>query len=82
MFIIDDSEMRINLNERRKFNDIDGNILILPKDIYRYRRLLNWHARCAYKTAKLNKWIDDNENFEDFFYLSGLVSLPGEDRDE
>jgi hypothetical protein len=82
MFIIDDSQLRINLNERRKFNDIDGNILILPKDIYPYRRLLNWHARCAYKTAKLNKWIDDNENFEDFFYLSGLVSLPGDDRDE
>ncbi len=82
MFIIDDSQMRINLNEKRKFNDIDGNILILPKDIYPYRRLLNWYARCAYKTAKLNKWIDDNETFEDFFYLSDLVSLSGDDRDE
>jgi hypothetical protein len=82
MFIIDDSQLRMNLNETRKFNDIDGYILILPKDIYPYRRLLNWHARCAYKTAKLNKWIDDNENFEDFFYLSDLVSLPGDDRDE
>ncbi|CAF1542355.1 unnamed protein product, partial [Rotaria sp. Silwood1] len=82
MLIIDDPQMRINLNERRKFNDIDGNTLILAKDIYPYRRLLNQHARCAYKTGKLNKWIDDNEKFEGFFYLSGLVSLPGDDRDE
>lgn len=82
MFLIDDPQIRISLNESRKFNDIDGNTLILPKDIYPYRRLLNWHARCAYKTAKLNQWIDDNENFEDFFYLSDLVSLPGDDDDE
>ncbi|CAF0909903.1 unnamed protein product [Rotaria sp. Silwood1] len=82
MLIIDDPQMRINLNERRKFNDIDGNTLILAKDIYPYGRLLNRHARCAYKRGKLNKWIDDNEKFEGFFYSCGLVSLPGDDRDE
>ena len=70
--VIDDSQMRKNLNETKKFNDIYGNALILPKNIYPYRRLLNWHARCVYKIAKLKKWIDENENFEDFLNLSDL----------
>lgn len=65
-FNINDVQIRI----RRKLNVFDGNTSILSKDIHSYHYLLNWHARCSYIIGRLNKWIDDNENFEDFPFLS------------
>lgn len=65
-----------------KFKDIDGKPLCLPNNVYPFRRLLNWHARCAHEYAKTKKWIPESTSFDDFFYLSDLVSLPGDDLDE
>ncbi|CAF3498219.1 unnamed protein product [Rotaria socialis] len=81
IYIVDDAK-RKNFNEFRTFNDIDNAVLNLPIDVFPYRRLLNWHGRCSYKTAKANKWMDENEHLEDFFHLSDLISLPGDDFDE
>ncbi len=82
LFVVTDPNQRKKFNEFRKFNAIDNAILTLPEDVYPYRRILNWHARCSYRTAKVKKWISKDENFEDFFQLSDLVSLPGDDNDE
>ncbi|CAF3007197.1 unnamed protein product [Rotaria sp. Silwood2] len=65
-----------------KFKDIDGKALSLPLNVYPFRRLLNWDARCAHEYAKNKKWIPENDNFEDFYDLSDLVSLPGDDLNE
>ncbi|CAF4627152.1 unnamed protein product, partial [Rotaria sp. Silwood2] len=81
-FIVDDPINRKNFNELRTFNDIDNAVLQLPPNIFPYRRLLNWHGRCSFKTAKANKWINKDEHLEDFFHLSDLISLPGEDFNE
>ncbi|CAF2065358.1 unnamed protein product [Rotaria magnacalcarata] len=78
-FIVDDAINRKNFNELRTFNDIDNAVLQLPPNIFPYRRLLNWHGRCSFKTAKANKWINKDEHLEYFFHLSDLISLPGED---
>jgi hypothetical protein len=82
LFVISDNNQRKKFNEFRKFNDIDNTILILPKDIFPFRRLLNWHGRCAYRSAKIKKWITNEENLEDFFHLSDLISLPGDGDDD
>lgn len=34
-----------------------------------------WHGRCGFKTAKANKWINEDEPLEDCFYLSDLILL-------
>lgn len=65
-----------------QFKDIDGAPLNLPANVYPFRRLLNWHARCAHEYAKTKKWIPENDNFDDFYDLSDLVSLPGDDLDK
>ena len=80
-FIVDDTT-RTTVNELRTFNDIDGAVLQLPPNIFPYRRLLNWHSRCSFRNAKANKWINEDEQLEDFFHLSDLISLPGDDVDE
>lgn len=81
-FVVADEQLREKFHETRKFADIDNAILMLPTGIYPYRRLLNWHGRCSYRTAKLRNWIGLDENLEDFFHLSDLISLPGDDHDE
>lgn len=65
----------MQINESRTFNDIDNAVLYLPPNVFPYRRLLNWHGRCAFKTAKANKWIDGDEHLDDFFYLSDLITF-------
>lgn len=69
-------------NNYKKFKNIHGKPLNLPDNVYPFRRLLNWHARCCHQYAKDKKWISESENFEDFFDLSDLVSLPGDDLNE
>jgi hypothetical protein len=80
-FIMDE-KTRTTVNELRTFNDIDHAVLHLPPDVFPYRRLLNWHGRCSFKNAKANKWINEDEHLEDFFHLSDLISLPGDDINE
>ena len=82
LFVVTDANQRKKFNEFRNFRAIDGAILALPEDVYPYRRILNWHARCSYKSTKRKNWISQDDNFEDFFHLSDLVSLPGDDDDE
>lgn len=78
-FLVGDPGLRGACGETRTFGDIDGAPLVVPAGIYPYRRLLNWHGRCAYRTAKSKNWIDANEHLNDFFDLSDLISLPGDD---
>jgi hypothetical protein len=79
--ILDKNDQKLYKNYTQ-FKDIDGKPLNLPENIYPFRRLLNWHARCAHEYAKTKKWIPENDNFDDFYDLSDLVSLPGDDLDE
>ena len=78
-FVLDDSTLRSKFGELRKFEDIDGAPLILPAGIYPYSRLLNWHGRCSYRTAKAKNWINADDNLTDFFDLSDLIPLPSDD---
>jgi len=68
--------------DHTRFKDIDGKPLTLPENIYPFRRLLNWHSRCAHEYAKTKKWIPEDDNFSDFYDLSDLISLPGDDLNE
>jgi len=79
---VGDQKVQQNFGETRKFQGIDGAALVLPTNIYPYRRLLKWHGRCSYRTAKLTNWITHDEHLEDFFQLSDLISLPSDETDE
>lgn len=70
-----DEELREKFHESRKFGDTDN-------AIYPYRRLLNGHGTCSYRTAKLKNWICLEENPQDLFYLSDFMSVSGDDHDE
>jgi hypothetical protein len=62
LFVVASVNQRKNFNEFRKFDDIDNTVLALPESIYPYRRILNWHATCSYKMAKIKNWISKDEN--------------------
>jgi hypothetical protein len=79
--VLDKNDQKLYKNYTQ-FKDIDGKPLTLPENIYPFRRLLNWHARCAHEYAKTNKWIPESDNFGDFDDLSDLASLPGDDLNE
>ncbi|CAM4776998.1 unnamed protein product [Rotaria magnacalcarata] len=79
--ILDKNDLKLYKNYTQ-FKDIDGKSLSLPKNVYPFRQLLNWHARCAHEYAKTKKWISTSDNFDDFYDLSDLVSLPGDDLNE
>ena len=79
--VLDKNDQKLYKNYTQ-FKDIDGKSLNLPENIYPFRRLLNWHARCAHEYAKTKKWIPESDNFDDFYDLSDLVSLPGDDLNE
>ena len=81
-YLVTDESQRKKFDEHRTFQHIDNAVLVLPKDVFPFRRLLNWHGRCAYRTAKRNGWITTDEHLEDFFHLSDLISLPGDENDE
>ena len=44
-----------------KFHQINGKTLQLPKGIWPFRRLLNWHPIRAYEYAHSESWIDSQE---------------------
>ncbi|CAF4293467.1 unnamed protein product [Rotaria socialis] len=79
--ILDKNDLKLYKNYTQ-FKDIDGKALSLPKNVYPFRRLLNWHARCAHEYAKTKKWISTSDNFDCFNDLSDLISLPGDDLNE
>lgn len=63
-------------NTTLTFDDIDGNILHHPNTRLPFRRILNWHARCSFKHAKEQHWMESSEAVEDFFQLSETAFLP------
>jgi hypothetical protein len=68
----------------KTFRDIDGSKLQHPKKKYPFRRLLSFHARCAFKFARQSEWIsaDDEAQFEPYHALSENASVPDIDIDE
>ncbi len=58
------------------FNDIDGKMLRHPEGNIPFRRILDWHAKCSYSSAKIRGWIDTTETFDDFFDMSIGASIP------
>jgi hypothetical protein len=63
-----------------KFKDIDGYLLQLPPNVYPYRRLLSWHAKCSVRCALFENWItkETKESFQTFFELSEGATQPEE----
>ena len=69
---------RIITNTTLTFADVDGNILQHPANHLPYRRILNWHARCAYKHAREQNWttVGPDDLVQDYFNLSQSASIP------
>ncbi|CAF1524010.1 unnamed protein product, partial [Didymodactylos carnosus] len=60
------------------FGDIDGRPLQLPKGVWPYRRLLNWHVIRSFEYAREESWIDSSECVEDYFHMSDpRIEMPG-----
>lgn len=61
----------------KTFGDIDGRKLNHPKNCIPFRRLLSFHARCAFKFAREKGWISvEQENlFMPFHDLSDTASV-------
>jgi hypothetical protein len=68
-------------HSRKTFQDIDGTKLNHPKNRIPFRRLLSFHARCAYKYARENNWITPEQEiaFQPFHDLSDTASVPAID---
>lgn len=66
-------------NTTLTFADVDGKILHHPATHLPFRRILNWHARCAYKHAQEQSWstVGADMAVEDYFELSETASIPG-----
>ncbi len=60
----------------RTFQNIDGKQLHNPPGSIPYRRILDWHAKCAYQSAKSRGWIEYTDSFNDFFNMSLGSSIP------
>jgi len=65
-------------HSRKTFRDIHNTKLCHPKKCFPFRRLLSFHARCAYKVAREKGWITvEEENlFEPYHNLSDTASVP------
>jgi hypothetical protein len=66
----------IRKDHPRTFKDIDTKQLQHPEGKMPYRRILDWHAKCAYRSAIARGWIEASETFENFFDLSIDSSIP------
>jgi len=55
--------------------ECDGKPLILPDDRFPFRRLLNFHARCAFEHAIEREWINASDYDTDIFDLSDVASV-------
>ena len=68
--------MRIRDDHKSTFSDIDGTQLRHPDGKMPFRRILDWHAKCAYRSAISRSWIEASETFDDYFNLSIDSSIP------
>ena len=62
--------------ESRTFESIDGAELQHPPGKFPYRRLLGFHARCAYAIAREKNWIPPESIFREYFDISSTASAP------
>jgi hypothetical protein len=62
------------------FENIDGWPLQLPENSLPFRRILDWHAKCALRIAEIEQWITDSERveFQTYFELSEGAIQPEE----
>jgi hypothetical protein len=72
---------RVSLDpaDLRTFNDIDNFMLQHPADKFPYRRILHWHAKRSFATAKLKGWIPTETDFDSYFEVSSNASQRDED---
>lgn len=52
------------------YGSIDGSVLLLPPDIFPYRRALSMHAKFALSRALNKGWITDELSIETYFSIS------------
>jgi hypothetical protein len=62
----------------KTFRDLDGELLRHPSEKFPFRRILNFHAKCAYKRARERQWntVGDDESVNDYFNLSEGGYIP------
>jgi hypothetical protein len=62
----------------KTFRMLDGALLRHPRDKFPYRRILNFHAKCAYRRARERQWntVGNNEVVSDYFNLSEGGYMP------
>lgn len=62
------------------FAELNGRILVLPTGISPFKRILNWHAVCSVRNARIESWLseDEAESFEPYFSLSDGALQPQE----
>jgi hypothetical protein len=62
----------------KTFRMLDGALLRHPRDKFPYRRILNFHAKCAYRRARERQWntVGNNEVVNDYFNLSEGGYMP------
>lgn len=68
----------IDPSNSTKFHEIHGRPLLTPRGRYPFRRIVGFHAKCAYRNARLVKWITEEEfsQFEDYSLLSEGAAIP------
>lgn len=68
-------------HSKKTFRDIHDKKLCHPKGCFPFRRLLSFHARCAYTVAREKRWIsvDEETSFRPFHELSDAASVPAHD---
>ena len=72
---IQDLVIRKSKNSRT-FQSIDGAELRHPSGKFPYRRLLGFHARCAFAIAREKNWIPPESIFKEYFDISSTASAP------
>ena len=67
-----------NSNPQLKFSNLHGMKLRHPDDKFPFRRLISFHAACAFKVARDKHWITDAEfdSYQPYHSLSDNASVP------
>jgi hypothetical protein len=58
------------------FSSIDGQSIGHPVGLMPFRRILDFHAKCAFRFAAANGWIASTDTCADFFDMSVGGSIP------
>jgi hypothetical protein len=61
---------------KETFQKIDGSVLQHPKGVFPFRRILDFHAKMAFKNAITKNCIAPDVMFDNFFDLSIDGSIP------